>query len=271
MLHYRGELRPGWGFELTLRAAGRADSLVLLDAESEFLVADRCPEIPVIRLPNIFQPPRLEEPDTAKGQGQRQNIVFGGRVTAAKGVPQLIKACREIADLDVHLLGWVDPKLQSLLEESSRRGSETWLHVHGAVEYEVFLERLRLADLLVLPSLSEGFPNVVLEAMASGTAVVATRVGAVEEVLGVEGDHPGGVCCPPNDIGALRNAIETLLNDPGRRRQMGDNGRERVRDFYGKEALIKLTQHWKALVSTPEVSLSDASLEPRSASRSRPT
>jgi glycosyltransferase involved in cell wall biosynthesis len=82
-----------------------------------------------------------------------------------------------------------------------------------------------VVDLLVLPSLSEGLPNVVLEAMAHGIAVVGTRVGGVPEVIE---DGLSGLLVPSADAGALARAIVTLLLDPALRRAMGEAGRERV-------------------------------------------
>ena len=81
----------------------------------------------------------------------------------------------------------------------------------------------------MLPSLSEGLPNVVLEAMAHACAVVATRVGGVPEVVD---DGVSGVLVPPADAPALARAIVTVLRDTRARAAMGEVGRARiVRDF----------------------------------------
>lgn len=84
-------------------------------------------------------------------------------------------------------------------------------------------------DLLVMPSRSEGSPLVILEAMAAGVAIVATRVGDVPRQLQ---DGRDGVLVSPNDPKAMSGAISQLLNDPHRRRRLASAGKARfARDF----------------------------------------
>jgi len=80
---------------------------------------------------------------------------------------------------------------------------------------------LKTLDVFVLPSLTEGLPNVVLEAMAAARPVVATAVGGVPEVVE---DGTSGLLTPPGDAGALAAAVARLLDDPGAARAMGDAG-----------------------------------------------
>ena len=80
-------------------------------------------------------------------------------------------------------------------------------------------------DLFVLPSLFEGMPLSLLEAMAAGKAVVATRVDGTAEVVD---DGRTGVLVPPADSGALGSAMVALLTDDDRRLRMGRKGRERA-------------------------------------------
>lgn len=95
---------------------------------------------------------------------------------------------------------------------------------------------LNAADLLVLPSLTEGLGLVLLEAMAASLPVVATRVGGIPEVV-VDGET--GILVPPRDPAALAQAIEILLANPERARAMGAAGRERVRRFFTVEKMAR--------------------------------
>lgn len=88
---------------------------------------------------------------------------------------------------------------------------------------------LRLMDIFVLPSYREGFPRSILEAMATGLAVVSTNVRGCREA--VEGGITG-LIVPPADANALRQAVESLLVDPGRTKQMGARGRQLTCDRY---------------------------------------
>jgi glycosyltransferase involved in cell wall biosynthesis len=100
-------------------------------------------------------------------------------------------------------------------------------------------ELLAALDLLVLPSRFEGMPNVILEAMAAGKAVVAAAVGAVPELV-QEGRT--GLLVPPEDADALARAIRLLLKDPELRRRLGANGRARVETEFSLEKMIRLTE-----------------------------
>ena len=86
------------------------------------------------------------------------------------------------------------------------------------------LDFLRLADIFVHPSLQEGLSNSLLEAMALGLPVVATRIGGIPEVVGEE----GGLLIPPRDAETLAEAIMILLQDHSRRKDLGRTARARV-------------------------------------------
>ncbi|HKW52015.1 MAG TPA: glycosyltransferase [Candidatus Eisenbacteria bacterium] len=86
---------------------------------------------------------------------------------------------------------------------------------------------LRAADLFVISSYLEGLGTSILDAMAAGLAVVATRVGGIPEVV----DQATGILVPPHDPEALAAAILELAGDPARRASLGARGRERARAF----------------------------------------
>lgn len=94
-------------------------------------------------------------------------------------------------------------------------------------------------DLFVQPSLYEGLPNAVLEAMAAGLPVVATAVGGTPEVVA---DGVTGILVPPRDPDALAEAIVCLLRDPDLRCKMGQMGRERVAQWFTVERMVEQTE-----------------------------
>ena len=97
---------------------------------------------------------------------------------------------------------------------------------------------LSSAELFVLPSLWEGMPNAVLEAMAAAKPVVATRVGGVPELV-VDGET--GILVPSEDTAALARAIVDLLKDTRKADRMGKAGRERVRQHFSMTAMVAKT------------------------------
>ncbi len=93
-------------------------------------------------------------------------------------------------------------------------------------------------DLLALPSLWEGLPNVVLEAMAARRAVAATRVNGTPEAVE---DGRTGLLIPPRDAPALADALAALLRDAPRRRALGEAGRQRVATEFSMTRMVERT------------------------------
>ena len=127
--------------------------------------------------------------------------------------------------------GPLESRLRELITE---RGLQNNIHLLGFVPNVA--ERMPEWDMLVLPSLWDPFPQVILEAMAQGLPVVASAVdGALEMVV----DGETGFLVPPADVQALAAAILHLLGDRALARRMGQQGRQRVADVYNLEGVVK--------------------------------
>lgn len=95
----------------------------------------------------------------------------------------------------------------------------------GSVEHSRVLACMRACDVMAFPSVSDGCPNKVLEAMLAGRAVVATDVGGIPELIR---DGVDGVLVPSRDARRLASAVESLLKDESRRRALGESARARA-------------------------------------------
>lgn len=156
-------------------------------------------------------------------------IGFVGGLHEYKGVYDLaaaIERCRA----DVHVLVAGDgPERTSL---RSRLGENaTFL---GSVPYEEMPAVYHAMDAFVLPSHTEGLPRTVLEAQASATPVIATRVGGVPEVIE---DGETGLLAAPTDAGTIADHIATLASDADRRRSLGEAGQAAVHRAYDWNSL----------------------------------
>jgi glycosyltransferase involved in cell wall biosynthesis len=99
----------------------------------------------------------------------------------------------------------------------------------GFVEHDQMPSRYADADLFILPSRRESFGLVIAEAMAASLPVVATRVGAIPEIVQ---DSETGILIPPENLMALTKAINDLLSDTQRMKAMGTKGKQRVQDLF---------------------------------------
>jgi glycosyltransferase involved in cell wall biosynthesis len=97
-----------------------------------------------------------------------------------------------------------------------------------------------LLDISVLPSFYEGMGRVVLEAMAAGKPVVASRVGGIPEFVE---DEVTGYLISPGDVDALVQKLETLISDSDLRQKMGQKGAERMRDEHSAETMVNRIHH----------------------------
>jgi len=164
-------------------------------------------------------------------------VLCGARLVPVKGQTYLLQAWPSVLKREARallLLAGDGP------EEHRLRTQVAALGLAGSVRFLGFREDiaslLACAELLVLPSLNEGFGMVLLEAMAMGSPVVASAVGGVPEVVL---DGRTGLLVPPADPEALAAAILRLLGDPGFARQMGETGRERARKSFSREAFLQ--------------------------------
>jgi glycosyltransferase involved in cell wall biosynthesis len=141
---------------------------------------------------------------------------------------------RRRADVRLGLFG-TGSDLARLLALSAELGLEDRLEAPGHVPTVDALARLRI---FVLCSYMENAPMSLLEAMAAGIPVVATNVGGVPEIV----SDGAGLLVPAGDEAALAGAIESLLDDPSRAREIGEAGRRRVLERFSAGANVQATR-----------------------------
>jgi glycosyltransferase involved in cell wall biosynthesis len=159
-----------------------------------------------------------------------------GRLDARKGHRFFLEAMAAVAARDPGAVGVIvgeGRERDALLAQRDALGLAGRVHVVGY--WPDLVEALAALDVFVLPSLMEGHPLAVLEAMAAGKPVVATRVGGNEEAVETE---VTGLLVPPADPSALADAILALLADPERSARMGAAGRRSVESRFRLPAAV---------------------------------
>jgi glycosyltransferase involved in cell wall biosynthesis len=158
-----------------------------------------------------------------------------------KGIGNLLQAVARLRsghDLDVQLVARLEPNgpTEKLIAEL---GISDIVHISSGVSDSELAALFASAEVACIPSLYEGFSLPAVEAMASGTPVVASRAGALPEVLGRDGECADLVT--PGDVDGLTRALGRLLDSPERRHWMGTAGRRRALDVFSWESVAAQT------------------------------
>lgn len=160
-----------------------------------------------------------------------------GRLTPVKGhiyfTRAMEKVTKEIKNLKAIFVGSGE-----LEEELKKEINKLRLN-----DYIIFLgkrqdvpEILKICDLVVLPSLNEGFGLSIVEAQAAGKPVIATKVGGIPEVVK---DGETGILVSPKDSDALADSIIALINDESKMKSIAERAKQRVRENFTKESMIR--------------------------------
>jgi glycosyltransferase involved in cell wall biosynthesis len=231
------------GYRLGYRSASRiAAALVAVSGEVGRSVANELRPAPgrLVVIPNGVQVDRY---GGAGGRDAARDalgvprdaflLICVAKLYEQKGHAVLLDAFERLqAAEDVHLALVGDGPLRAELAERIR-GSGQGARVHLAGIRDDIPSLLAASDAFVLPSLWEGLPMALLEAMASGLPVVASRVAGTEEVLA---GTDAGLLVEPGDADALGAALDRMIGDAELRRRLGSSARERVAERYSVAA-----------------------------------
>ncbi|HEY0214478.1 MAG TPA: glycosyltransferase [Paenirhodobacter sp.] len=157
-----------------------------------------------------------------------KHVIFIGRLAAVKGLPLLVEAFARVQakhpDARLSIVG-DGPERKPAEARVAGLGITDTVTFHGYQSSDEVADLLARSDVMVLPSFAEGVPVVLMEAMASGLPVIASRVAGVQELIE---DGVSGYAVAPGDIDSLSERLDTLLSDPDLCARMGVAGRAKV-------------------------------------------
>ena len=235
-------VRRWYGFAGMQRRVARAipDLLTVSSSSAADIAADfgvRPDQLHVV--PLGVDTARFSPPDRPRVPGRIIAISSADR--PLKGIGTLLAAVARLRshhDLELQLVARLEPDgpTEKLIAEL---GISDIVNICGGLSDTELADLFGSAEVAAVPSLYEGFSLPAVEAMASGTPVVASRAGALPEVLGA-----GGRCAElvePGDVDALTRALGDLLDSPDRRHRMGAAGRRRALDVFSWESVAAQT------------------------------
>ena len=167
-------------------------------------------------------------------------ITFVGNLRRVKGVEYLIKAFQILLNSgrDCKLLIIGDgPERKDLISLVDTLGIQKNVIFTGSIPRENIMDYLRISDIFVLPSLSEGFPNVILEAMAAGLPIVTTNFEGSSEIVE---DGVNGFIVQTKNPKALADSIAEILDDFNVKQSMSARNREAVAKYDWGNIIIHL-------------------------------
>ncbi len=221
--------------KIILKIIRNADRIVTVCSQSkQEAIGEGIPHSSVIQIPNgvdthCFKP-------VLSDTKSRNNIIFVGRLDSMKGVDVLIEAFKKLWDEGLHahldIVG-DGPEKNSLQYMVEMMGINDGVSFYGEVQN--VMKFMQKADLFVLPSLSEGLSNVILEAMACGLPVVATRVGGNTDLIQ---DGINGILVDSLSQEQLKGAIKELLEDTVLAGKLAAEARRAVEKKYSIEQIV---------------------------------
>jgi glycosyltransferase involved in cell wall biosynthesis len=202
----------------------------------------------------------LAEAQPSSPQGEALRVLAAGNLVDKKGHSVLVDAAGLLrargTPFTVEIVGGgpLEERLQSQIDSSSLGDV---VRLAGPMPHGRLLGELALGrwDVVVQPSVvlpdgeTEGIPVTLLEAMAHGVPVVASAIGGIPELL----EDDSGLLVPPEDPGALADALAGLAAEPGLRGRLGESGRQRIAQEFEAGAIARrLSQLFELAASTPK-------------------
>lgn len=264
LIHYRMGRIPALAeqkngeWALLVRCSQTAALSLVLDARSERALRAALPDATVRTMPNMIDVAEVDAvlateqvpPDTGF------SVCFVGHVLPSKGVSDLVRASLQIdRPLTLEIVGpyeqpYRDELTAMVAGAPTNAQHSVRLRFHGTLSRSEALKMMRRCSVFSLPSHTEGFPNVVAEAMACGRPVLGTTVGAMPDMLQVDTDAPCGLCVPPRDPEALPRGLTSLADDGALREAMGRRGRQRAETEYAAPVVTeRLVRLWQELAA----------------------
>ena len=174
-----------------------------------------------------------------------RKILFVGHVRKEKGVKEIIQAAEKLPTKEFILIGPCSQEIQGLTIPNN-------IYLLGNLEHDEVREYYRKADLFLFPSYSEGFANVMLEAMASSLPIIATDVGSNKSMI----EEQGGIIIPTNDSQAIIDAI-CKLEDKKIRMRMSEWNYKKIKQYSVENVMERLLALYMTIIRNNNVSKGD--------------
>ena len=237
--------KRNWEWKLLSNVLHMCDVPVVMNRPSEKVLIEEGFKN-VTYLPNPLGMSALEAIHNTKEKYERipRRLLYCGHVLKTKGVIELVDGCSRIPNIELRIVGKYTSEIKEEMQYTAkkRRHDTSWLNFIGEVSHEDVIREFYQADMFVFPSYSEGFPNVILEAMACGCPIVSSDVGAIPEMLDIDGDACG-ICFKPYIADEVFKSVSSLIDNNELKSTLASKAKARVNEFY------VIPKVWKQMVA----------------------
>lgn len=232
-------------WKLMKKAVGYAGTTIAIDKRTEKTLSEKCGSSNIVYIPNPFDGGSVNAPIRA-WEDRKKQLVFVGWLVKTKGVEELLGAWDELSrEFGNHRLVVIGPGKDEYTAELKEKFRCENVEFTGELGHEEALNRVAESSMLVLPSYTEGFPNVVLEAMALKVPTVATNVGAIPEMLADD----SGIIIEPRSEEQLADAVRSMLSDESKAAAYSENAYRRLKNEYSVEIIMReYIDLWNSLI-----------------------
>jgi len=216
-----------------------SDGVISLNSRSQQYTLKKCGRESTI-IPNFLPGDVLKNVSLcSKNYKSIKKCLYVGHITKAKGCDTIINIAKLLPHITFTMVGLVCDEIKQLKKPDN-------ITIIGEVSNKKVIEYMRQSDLFVFPTLSEGFPNVVIEAMACGLPIIATGVGAIPDII----EDKGGIIVNIGNVNGFVGAINILNKDRSLRFQMSKWNLQKVNKFYTQRVVMnKLFDKYRKILS----------------------
>lgn len=247
------ELKEKNGLEYALirKCSLIADLVITIDQKSYQCLGSDVPVSKIRKIPNIIDVQAVKTVKPYKFDEKYKgkiHFLFAGHIIPSKGIRELFEAFKNIKRNDwvLHLTGPVTDNFRKELESYGLGEKAVF---YGEVEKNTVISIMKSADAFIFPTYSEGFPNVILESMASGLPIISTPAGAIPEMLDFGTDNSCGLEFPAKSYDLLLKSIELFLDKRVDVLSFSRKAYEKVTRKYSSESAGReIIDLWKSMV-----------------------
>jgi glycosyltransferase involved in cell wall biosynthesis len=195
---------------LTRAVVLNSDGIFVLDKKTLRSLRDCAPRAAVYLIPNFIDSQILHYQSENR---KSWDVIYAGQLLISKGLVEFLTAIETTNyPLNVCICGKENKETKNLIDKVIARNSIHNISFYGEVNHNEIIKLIRNSRTLILPSYTEGFPNVVIEAMAQKTIVIATSVGAISDILNFDSDEPLGLEIAIKSHQSINRQLDLVMN-----------------------------------------------------------